>query len=79
MSINIFSPSSQPMFASKGSILASKGSIPSSKDNMLLCVILLAIEIDTRVPLLALIRHQAVSIDAPEQDYMLSCIILLAI
>ena len=35
-----FSPSSQPMLASKGSMLASKGS-------MLSCMILLAIEADT--------------------------------
>ena len=42
-------------------------------------MILLAIEIDARVRLLARIRDRAVSIDALEQDYMLSCIILLAI
>ena len=53
-SINTFSPSSQPMLASKGSILSSKG-------NMLSCTILLAIEIDIRVQLLARIRHRAVS------------------
>ena len=46
-SINTFSPSSQPMLASKG--------------NMLSCMILLAIEIDARVQLLARIRDRAVS------------------
>ena len=74
-SINTFSPSSQPMLASKdsmlaskgsmlaskGSILASKGSMLSSKGNMLSCMILLAIEIDARVRLLAPIRDRAVS------------------
>ena len=67
-SINTFSPSSQPMLASKdsmlaskGSILASKGSMLSSKGNMLSCMILLAIEIDARVRLLARIRDRAVS------------------
>ena len=67
-SINTFSPSSQPMLASKdsmlaskGSILASKGSMLSSKGNMLSCMILLAIEIDARVRLLARIRDLAVS------------------
>ena len=53
-SINTFSPSSQPMLASKGSMLSSKG-------NMLSCMILLAIEIDARVQLLARIRDRAVS------------------
>ena len=53
-SINTFSPSSQPMLASKGSML-------SSKDIMLSCMILLAIEIDAHVQLLARIRHRAVS------------------
>ena len=42
------------MLASKGSTLASKGS-------MLSCIILLAIEIEARVQLLARIRHRAVS------------------
>ena len=60
-SANTFSPSSQPMLASKGSMLASKGSMLSSKSNMLSCMILLAIEADTRVQLLARIRHRAVS------------------
>ena len=67
-SINTFSPSSQPMLASKdsmlaskGSILASKGSMLSSKGNMLSCMILLAIEIDARVRLLARIQDRAVS------------------
>ena len=67
-SINTFSPSSQPMLASKdsmlaskGSILASKGSMLSSKGNMLSCIILLAIEIDVRVQSLARIRDRAVS------------------
>ena len=49
----------------------------SSKGNILLCMILLAIELDARVQLLTRIIVQ--SVDAPEQDYMLSCIILLAI
>ena len=62
-SANTFSPSSQQMFASKG--------------NMLSCMILLIIELYARVQLLARIIAQ--SVDAPEQDYMLSCIILLAI
>ena len=70
--------SKDSMLASKGSILASKGSMLSSKGNMLSCMILLAIEIDARVRLLARIRDRA-SVDALEQDYMLSCIILLAI
>ena len=67
-SINTFSPSSQPMLASKdsmlaskGSILASKGSMLSSNGNMLSCMILLAIEIDARVQSLARIRDRAVS------------------
>ena len=51
------------MLASKGSILASKGSMLSSKGNVLSCMILLAIEIDARVQ----------SVDALEQDHMLSC------
>ena len=72
--------SKDSMLASKDSILASKGSMLSSKGNMLSCIILLAIEIDARVQLLARIRDRAVStVDAPQQDYMLSCIILLAI
>ena len=49
------------MLASKGSMLASKGSMLSSKGNMLSCMILLAIEVDARVQLLASIRHHAVS------------------
>ena len=53
-SINTFSPSSQPMLASKGSML-------TSKSNMLSCMILLAIEVDTRVKLFARIWHCAVS------------------
>ena len=53
-SINTFSPSSRPILASKGSMLSSKG-------NMLSCMILLAIEIDARVQLVARIRHRAVS------------------
>ena len=60
-SVNTFSPSSQPMLASKGRTLASKGSMLSSKSNMLSCIILLAIEIEARVQLLARIRHRAVS------------------
>ena len=75
-SVNTFSPSSQPMLASKGSTLASKGSMLSSKSNMLSCIILLAIEIEARVLHVSAIMQ---SVDAPEQDYMLSCIILLAI
>ena len=49
------------MLASKGSTLASKGSMLSSKSNMLSCIILLAIEIEARVQLLARIWHHAVS------------------
>ena len=60
-SANTFSPSSQPILASKGSMLASKGSMLSSKGNMLSCMILLAIEVDARVQLVARIRHRAVS------------------
>ena len=60
-SVNTFSPSSQPMLASKGSMLASKGSMLSSKGNMLSCIILLAIEVDARVQLIARIRNCAVS------------------
>ena len=56
-------PSSQQMLASKGSMLS--------------CMILLAIELGTCVQLLARIIVQ--SVHAPEQDYMLSCIILLVI
>ena len=58
-------------------MLASKGSMLSSKGNMLLCMILLTIEVDAHMQLLAHIIMQ--SVDAPEQDYMLSCIILLVI
>ena len=53
--------SKDSMLASKDSILASKGSMLSSKGNMLSCMILLAIEIDARVQLLARIRDRAVS------------------
>ena len=53
-SANTFSPSSQPMLASKGSMLASKGS-------MLSCMFLLAIEVDARVQLLARIQHRVIS------------------
>ena len=53
-SASTFSPSSQPMLASKGSMLSSKG-------NMLSCMILLAIKVDACVQLLAHIRHRAVS------------------
>ena len=84
VSINTFSPSSQPMLvsmgsmlASMGSMLASMGSMLSSKGNMLSCMILLVIKIDAHVYLHASGIVQ--SVDAPEQDYMLSCIILLAI
>ena len=42
-------------------MLASKGSMLSSKGNMLSCMILLAIEIDACVQLLARIQHCAVS------------------
>ena len=42
-------------------MLASMGSMLSSKGNMLSCMILLTIEIDARVQLLARIRHHAVS------------------
>ena len=53
--------SKDSMLASKGSMLSSKGSMLSSKGNMLSCIILLAIEIDARVRLLARIRDRAVS------------------
>ena len=53
-SANTFSPSSQPMLASMGSMLLSKG-------NMLSCMILLAIEANACMQLLAHIRHRAVS------------------
>ena len=49
------------MLASKGSMFASKGSMLSSKGNVLSCMILLAIEIDACVQLLARIQHRAVS------------------
>ena len=42
-------------------MLVSKGSMLSSKGNMLSCMILLAIEVDTHVQLVARIRHHAVS------------------
>ena len=48
------------MLASKGSMLASNGSMLSSKGNMPSFMILLAI-VDTRVQLVARIRHRAVS------------------
>ena len=63
VSTKTFSPSGQQMLTSKG--------------NMLLYMILLAIELDAYMQLLARIIVQ--SVDAPEQDYILSCIILLAI
>ena len=53
-SANTFSPSSQPMLASKGSMLA-------SKSNMLSYMILLAIKVDARVQFFARIPHRAVS------------------
>ena len=53
-STNTFSLSSQPMLASKDSML-------SSKNNMLPCMILLAIEVDARVQLLTRIQHRAVT------------------
>ena len=53
--------SKDSMLASKGSILVSKGSMLSSKGNMLSCMILLALEIDARMQLLAHIRDRAVS------------------
>ena len=62
-SANNFSPSSQQMLV--------------SKRNMLSCMILLTIKFDARVQLLMRIMVQ--SVDAPGQDYMLLCIILLAI
>ena len=65
-SANTFSSNSQLMLASKGSMLSSKG-------NMLSYMILLAIELDASAQLLACIIVQ--SVDAPEQDYMLSCMI----
>ena len=55
------------MLASKGSMLLNNG----------LCMILLTIELGARAQLLACIIMQ--SVDAPEQDYMLWCMILLAI
>ena len=85
-SINTFSPSSQPMLASKdsmlaskGSILASKGSMLSSKGNMLSCMIFTR---NWNWTLACDYLHASKivqSVDALEQDYMLSCIILLAI
>ena len=81
VSVNTFSPSSQPMLASKGGMLASKGSMLSSKGNMLSCMILLAIEADRRLRAITYLHASGIvqSVDAPEQDYMLSCIILLTI
>ena len=49
------------MLASEGSMLASKSSMLSSKGNMLSSIILIAIEIDARMQLLARLRHCAVS------------------
>ena len=51
---NTFSLSKQLMVTSKGSMFASKSS-------MLSCMILLAIEVDVRMQLLARIQHRAVS------------------
>ena len=65
-----FPLSSQQMLASKGSMLSSKGDVLSSKGDMLLCMILLTTELDARAQLLARIIVQ--SVDAPEQEYMLS-------
>ena len=76
--INTFSLSSQPMLASKGSMLVSKGYMLSSKGNMLSCMILLQLQLKLACNYL----HASgivQSVDAPEQDYMLSCIILFAI
>ena len=42
-------------------MVASKGSMLSNKGNMLSCMILLAIEVDARVQLVARIPHRAVS------------------
>ena len=42
-------------------MLASKGGMLSSKGNMLLCMILLAIEVDAHLQLLERIWHGAVS------------------
>ena len=58
------------MLASKGSMLSSKGDVLSSKGDMLLCMILLTTELDAGAQLLARIIVQ--SVDAPEQEYMLS-------
>ena len=49
----------------------------ASKGKILLYMILLAIELYARVQLLTHIIVQ--SVDAPEQDYVLLCIILLTI
>ena len=49
------------MLSSKGSMLSSKGNMLSSTGNMLSCMILLAIEVDARVQLLARILHRAIS------------------
>ena len=49
------------MLVSKDSMLASKGSMLASKGSMLSCIILLTIEIDACVQLLARIRDRAVS------------------
>ena len=69
-SANTFLSSSQQMLTNKGSMLSSKG-------NMLLCMNLLTIELYARAQLLARIIIQPV--DAPKQDYMLLCMILLTI
>ena len=62
-SINTFSLSSQQMVTSKG--------------NMLSCMILLTNELGTSTQLLT--HYIVQSVDAPEQDYMLLSMILLAI
>ena len=49
------------MLASKGSMFMSKGSMLSTKGNMLSCMILLAIEVDACMQLVACIWHRAVS------------------
>ena len=71
--------SKDSMLASKSNMLTSKSNMLASKGNMLLCMILLAIEIDARMQNYLHASGIVQSVDAPEQDYMLSCIILLAI
>ena len=68
---------SRALTLSSQQMLASKGSMFSSKGNMLSCMILLTIELDTCTQLLA--RMIVQSVDAPEQDCLLSCMILLTI